>query len=102
MLIGLEPLFCLMAANMLLLMPSRLICVRLFVTPWTIPQQAPLPMGFSRKVYWSGLALPSARNLLNPGIEPEALMSPALAGGFFTSSATFTDPCQFHINSILV
>ena len=24
------------------------------VTPWTIAHQAPLPMGFSRQVYWSG------------------------------------------------
>ena len=102
MLLSLEPLFCLMAANMLIVMPSRLIHVWLFVTPWTVAQQAPLSMGFSRQAHWSGLPLPSAGNLLNLGIEPEALMSPALAGGFFTSSPTFADPCQFHINSILV
>ena len=28
-------------------------------------------------------------NLSNPGIEPTYLMSPALAGGFFTTSATW-------------
>ena len=33
--------------------------VRLFVTPWTIAHQAPLSMGFSRQVYWSGLPFPS-------------------------------------------
>ena len=33
--------------------------VRLFVTPWTAAHQAPLPMGFSRQEYWSGLPLPS-------------------------------------------
>ena len=29
-------------------------CVQLFVTPWTIAHQAPLPMEFSRQEYWSG------------------------------------------------
>ena len=33
--------------------------VRLFATPWTAAHQAPLPMGFSRQEYWSGLPLPS-------------------------------------------
>ena len=33
--------------------------VRLFSTPWTAAHQAPLPMGFSRQEYWSGVPLPS-------------------------------------------
>ena len=33
--------------------------VRLFATPWTAAYQAPLPMGFSRQKYWSGVPLPS-------------------------------------------
>ena len=37
---------------------------------------------FSRQEYWSGLPFPSLGDLPDPGIEP---MSPALAGGFFTS-----------------
>ena len=28
---------------------------QLFVTPWTVAHQAPLPMGFSRQEYWSEL-----------------------------------------------
>ena len=32
--------------------------VQLFTTPWTAAYQAPLPMGFSRQGYWSGLPLP--------------------------------------------
>ena len=32
---------------------------RLLATPWTAAYQAPLPMGFSRQEYWSGLSLPS-------------------------------------------
>ena len=35
--------------------------VRLLATPWTVAYQAPLPMEFSRKEYWSGLSLPSPR-----------------------------------------
>ena len=27
-------------------------------TPWTVAQQAPLPVGFSRQEYWSGLPFP--------------------------------------------
>ena len=63
-------------------------CVQLFVTPWTIAHQAPLSMGFSRQEYWSGLPCPFPRDLPDPGTEPESLMSPALAGEFFTTSTT--------------
>ena len=42
-------------------------------------------MGFSRKEYWSGLPCP----LLDPGIKPVSLTSPALAGRFFTTSTTW-------------
>ena len=44
--------------------------------------QAPLPMGFSRQEYWSGLPFPSPGDIPNLGIEPT---SPALAGGFFSN-----------------
>ena len=33
--------------------------VWLLATPWTAAYQAPPPMGFSRKEYWSGVPLPS-------------------------------------------
>ena len=45
-------------------------------------------MEFSRQEYWSGLPFPSPGNPPNPGIEPTSLASSALAGGFFTTSAT--------------
>ena len=50
--------------------------------------QAPLFMVFSRQEYWSGLSYPHPKDLPDPGIEPVSLMSPALAGKFFTTSAT--------------
>ena len=63
--------------------------VQLFAVPWTVAHQAPLSMGFSRQEYWSGLPCPPPRDLPNSGIEPLSLMSPALAGRFFTTSATW-------------
>ena len=46
--------------------------------PMDCVPQAPLSMGFSRQEYWSGLPLPSPRNLPNPRIEPTSPVSPAL------------------------
>ena len=37
--------------------------VRLFATPWTTAHQAPPSMGFSRQEYWSGVPLPSLKNV---------------------------------------
>ena len=48
----------------------------------TVTQQAPPSMGSARQEYSSGLPFPSPGDLLNPWIE---LVSPALAGGFFTT-----------------
>ena len=46
-------------------------------------------MGFSRQEYYSGLPCPPPGDLPDPGIEPESLMSTALAGRFFTTSTTW-------------
>ena len=56
--------------------------VRLFVTPWTVAHQAPLPIEFSRQEYWSGLPFPSPGELPKPGIEPTCPTSPSLAGRY--------------------
>ena len=48
--------------------------VRLFATPWTVTHQASL----SRQEYWSVLPFPSPGGLLDPGIETETPMAPAL------------------------
>ena len=63
--------------------------VRLCSIPCTVAHQAPLSKGFSKQEYWSGLSCPPPGDLPNPGIEPASLMSPALAGGFLTTSATW-------------
>ena len=53
------------------------------MTPrWTVARQALLSMGFLRQEYWSGLPFSSPGDLPDPRIKT---MSPALAGGFFTT-----------------
>ena len=54
--------------------------------------QAPLFMEFFRQKYWSGLPFPSPGDLPNLGIKTMSLLFPALAGGFFTTSATWEAP----------
>ena len=60
-------------------------CVQRIVTLSTVACQAPVSMGFSRQEYWSGLPCPTPGDLPDPGIEPVSLMSPTLAGRFFTT-----------------
>ena len=63
--------------------------VWLFVTPWTVGRQAPLSMGFPSQEYWSRLPFSTPGNSPDSGIEPTSFESPALAGGFFTTGATW-------------
>ena len=51
-------------------------------------------MGFSRQEYWSGLQFPSPGDLSDPGAEPWSLVSPALAGGFFFTTAPLGSPVR--------
>ena len=48
-------------------------------------------MEFSEQEYWSGLPFPTPRGLPKQGIKAASLASPALAGGFFTTSANWED-----------
>ena len=61
--------------------------VWLFATLWAVACQAPLPMGFSRQEYCSGLPFPSPGNLPDLGIA-HASLSLAVASRFFTTGAT--------------
>ena len=47
--------------------------------------------GFSRQEYWSGLPCPPPEDLPDPGIKPAFLLSSALVGRFFTTSANFPE-----------
>ena len=68
------------------------LCLTLCATLWTIVHQVALSIGFSRQEYWSGLSCLPPGDLPNPGVKPESLMIPALAGGFFTTSTTWEAP----------
>ena len=61
-------------------------------TPWTVALQAPQSMGSSRQEYWSRLPCSPPGDLPNAEIEPTSLLSSALIGGFFTTSATWGNP----------
>ena len=78
-------------------MLSLFSCVWLCVNLWTVACQAPLFMGFSRQEYWSRLPCSPPGDLPDPGIEPTSLTCPALAGRFFTTSATWEAPAT-HIH----
>ena len=83
--------------NICACMPCCFSCARLFEIPQTVALQAPLSMGFSRQEYWSGLPCPPPRDLPDPGMEPASLVSPALAGEFFTTNITW----EAHLSNII-
>ena len=67
--------------------------VKLFATLWTVacqrsPEDCRLLCPFFPGKN-SGVGCPPPGDLPNPGIEPVSLMSPALTGGFFTTSTTW-------------
>ena len=51
-------------------------------------------------MYWSGLLRPPPGDLADPGMEPVPLMSPGLAGEFFTTSATWEALITCLLNTI--
>ena len=53
---------------------------------------ASLVHGILQARYWTGLPFPPPGDLPDPGIKPRSLMSPAVAGGFFNTSATWETP----------
>ena len=56
-------------------------------------------MEFSRQEYWSGLSCPPPRDLPNPGIKLASPVFLALAGRFFTTSATWKSPSLLTLNN---
>ena len=62
------------------------VCVRLFGTPRTVDNQAPLFMEFAKQEYWSGLPFPSPGGLPHPRIKPTPKVS-CIAGRFFTTES---------------
>ena len=76
--------------------------VQLSVTTMTIAHQAPLSMEFSRQECWSGFPCPYPGNLPNPEVETASLMSLALAGNFFTTSANIEKTILYRVKCYFV
>ena len=75
--------------------------VKLFETPWTVASQAPLPM----TKLLEQIAISYSGDLTDPVIKPTYLMSPALAGSFFTivpPGKPCTTLCKYNYLSILL
>ena len=85
--------------SLLLLQSKNMVCLSVYLLAcikslWSYPTRCstmdcPLSMGFPRQEYWSGLACPPSGDFLHSRIKPASLMSLALAGRFFTTSATW-------------
>ena len=52
-------------------------------------------MELTRQEYWSGVPFTTPGGLPDLGIKPISLVSPALAGGFFTTSVTWETQTGF-------
>ena len=52
-------------------------------------RQAPLSLGFSRQNYWRELPFPSPGDLPDPGNRTGLSYISCIAGGFFTTNATW-------------
>ena len=81
---------------------SRFSRVQLFVIPWIVALQVPLPIGFSRQEYWSGLPYPPPEDLPNPGIKPESSPSPALQVDSLSLSHQGSPQTQYSDTNMLV
>ena len=64
-----------------------ILCVCVCVCVWCVCSVLTLcdPMEFSMQEYWSKLPFPTPGHHSDLGIEPTSLVSPALAGRFFTT-----------------
>ena len=59
---------------------------QLFVTPWTVARPSGSSVhGILQARYWSELPFSTPGNLPDPRVKPKSSVSPALAGGFFTT-----------------
>ena len=62
---------------------------KFFVIPRTVACHTLLSMEFPRQEYWSGLRLPFARELPNPGIKRVSPMSPSIGRRILSQWATW-------------
>ena len=90
--------------SIILAVHTKLLQTKSFLTlcvPVDCSCQGPLSIGFSRQEHWSRLLCPLPGDLPDAGIELTSLMSPRLAGRFFSTSAIWKSHigCGIVINS---
>ena len=66
---------------------------------WTVANQAPLSVGFSRQEYWSGLPCPPPGDCPYPGIELTSPWTPALQADSLPTKP-LGSPVMAHFTSI--
>ena len=76
--------------------------IRLCTTLWAVACQALWSMGVLQAEILEWVTMPSSRVSLHPGIEPMSLLYPALAGGFFTTGATWKAPQHHEVGTIIM
>ena len=75
-------------------------CVQLSVTPGTVAHPAPLPMGFPRQEYWSGLLFPSPGGSSWPRDQNCVFYISCISGRVLHHQATWESPKAKHWNTI--
>ena len=81
--------FCQSIGNMSLMVSSDAQSCPALCDPMDCSPPGSSVPAFSRQEHWSGLPCPPPGELPDPGIKPESLKFPALAGGFLTAGATW-------------
>ena len=76
--------------------------VWLFAAPWTVPMKLLFPWNFPGKNTRVGGHFLLQGDLPNPGIKPTSLVSPALAGRFFTTGTTWEAHTEFWVPGFLL
>ena len=74
----------------------KLTCIQLLATPWPVAPPDSSVHEVSQQEYWRGLPFPSPGDFPYPGIKPASPVSPAVAVGFFATSATW----EAHLRNI--
>ena len=95
---------------MLLLLLSRFSRVRLCATPKKAAHQAPLPLGFSRQVHWSGLLFPSpmheseklSHSVVSDSVQPQRWQPTRLPGPWDSSGKNTGVGCHFLLQCMKV
>ena len=75
--------------------------VQLFATPWTVANQAPPSMGFSRQEYWSGFLFPSPGGSSRPSGRTQVSHIPGRRFNLWAPGKPVSASVTFSISALL-